>query len=126
MKLNGLFSPPRQSEVRSAESRRPIMERHRQETFFDVNDQPTQNWCWIVEQKFSREMLDAMGRDPTIPAAWEIGKCPSHFRTEARAIERAEGLAQECVYGIKQGLVEFRVVPKYIGYVPAKDESWII
>jgi hypothetical protein len=55
----------------------------------------------------------------------EISSATESFRREASAVARAEELSVEYKRGIELDLIEFRVVPKYIGYVPDQDEAWI-
>jgi hypothetical protein len=101
------------------------MPRKIQETFFNAGEMPEKNWAYVVEVWYHRDMLDALGRDPRERPEWETAKRPNHFRTEAGAVARAEVLTREFKRPIQLGLVEFRVVPKYIGYVPPADERWI-
>lgn len=101
------------------------MPRKTQETFFDAGEMPEENWAYVVEVWYHRDMLDALGRDPRDRPEWETVKRPNHFRTEASAVTRAEELALEFKRAAELKLVEFRVSPKYVGYVPPKDESWI-
>lgn len=97
----------------------------KQGTFFNPNDQPEENWAYVVEQKFARELADAMGRDPRDPLEWESVKRPNHFRLEANAVARVEELMKEFVWACKLKMIEFRWTPKYVGYVPPEDEAWI-
>ena len=96
------------------------------QTFFDVNYMPEENWAYVVEVRWSRDMLDALGRDPRSEPEWETVKRPNHFRLEKNAVKRAEELAREFSRGLAMKLVELRVSPKYIGYVPPEDERWIV
>lgn len=90
----------------------------RQDTFFDSNEMPENEWAWIVEKKFIF---------PALPGEceWRIVPRPNHFRKESDAVKRAEDLNGEFHRAYELKLVEFRVVPKYIGYVPGEDETWI-
>ena len=98
----------------------------KQQTLFDPNEMPPENWAWVVELKFDRGMLDAMGRDPREPIVWETVKRPNHFRVEANAVARVQELMKEFSRGVEMGLVQFRFEPKYVGYVPPEDETWIV
>lgn len=53
--------------------------------------------------------------------SWEIDTRPAHFRREADAVERCEARRKE----IESPLLEFRVVPKWLGFIPDADEVWI-
>lgn len=97
-----------------------------QQFLIDPNDQPEENWAYVVEQKLGRDLADAMGRDPREELDWETVKRPNHFRLEANAVARAEDLVKEFAWGVKFNQIIFRVSPKYVGYVPPADESWII
>jgi len=98
-----------------------------QQTLFNPNDQPECNWAYVVELKWTdAAMRDALGRDPRSPVEWETAKRPNHFRLESNAVLRAEALVREFKRAVEMRLVEFRVVPKYVGYVPPQDESWIV
>ena len=98
----------------------------RQDTFFNPKDQPEEFWAYVVEAWYCRDMLDAMGRDPRERPEWETVPRPNHFRLEANAVKRAEALALEFKRAMELKLLELRVVPKYIGYFPPNDESWIV
>ena len=95
----------------------------RQETFFDSDDMPTRNWAYIVERKVCQSVAEfTLSGNPD---EWQLVPRPNHFRTEANAIARAEELSVEFARAVKLKLVVFRVSPKYVGYVPPKDEGWI-
>lgn len=98
-----------------------------QTTFFNPNEQPPEHWAWIVEVFYSREMMDGLGRDPQEPPRWECFPLrPNHFRREDVAHERRLGLIEEYKHYITLGIIDFRVSPKYIGYIPPEDEVWIV
>jgi hypothetical protein len=94
----------------------------KQETFFDAHMMPEENWAYIVERKFLPPMLDM---NPSCLPDWVLHSKPNHYRSEASARLRMDNLKIEFNDAIKFGLIEFRVVPKYIGYVPPEDEVWI-
>ena len=60
-----------------------------------------------------------------MPDTWTTVRRPNHFRKEADAVKRCEELAVAFKRAMELKLVEFRAVPKYVGYVPPEDESWI-
>jgi hypothetical protein len=96
----------------------------RQDTFFDSQDQPPQNWAWIILWR-----IKDFG--PTLDAAGEWCEWatdpdrPNHFRSQAGAEQKIAKRIIELARKIKLGLVELKIEPKYIGYVPGKDETWI-
>jgi hypothetical protein len=102
-----------------------VSERKIQQTLFDSREMPTENWAWVVEFQYNREMMDANGRDPREPLHWESVPRPNHFRLETNAVKRVQELSVEYAKYIKMGLVQFRFEPKYVGYVPPEDETWI-
>jgi hypothetical protein len=95
----------------------------RQESFFDVNDQPTENWAWVVLYRIRQY-------GPTIPdGIWmdwtNIMQRPNHFRSRLGAERRIAQVVLENKQNVKAGLIQYKIEPKYIGYVPSKDEAWI-
>jgi hypothetical protein len=95
----------------------------RQLTFFDANEMPEQNWAYVVERKMCQYAADFTLEG--MPDTWETVPRPNHFRKEENAVARAEELAVQFKRAVTLKLVEFRVSPKYVGYVPPKDEVWI-
>lgn len=96
----------------------------RQDVFFDSQDQPPEKWAWVVLYRLKDfgPKLDAEGEW----SEWATANPrPNHFRSRWGAETRIAGLILEHERKIRLGLVEFKVEPKYIGYVPGKDESWI-
>lgn len=71
-------------------------------------------WCYVVQHR----IVHLSGWEP-----WESDTKPAHFRREADAIERMTARRRE----IDSPLIEFRVAPKWLGYVPDADadEKWI-
>lgn len=73
-------------------------------------------WCAVVECR----MNDGIWSDWV--SDWEH---PSHFRSESSAWARLEARQIVEKVKIRLGILEFRVIPKYLGYVPGRDETWI-
>jgi len=96
-----------------------------QQTLFNPNDQPEENWAYVVERRF---LVGAVGTNDAFDGTcghWYTVPRPNHFRLEANAVLRAHELMTEFKRAWELKLVEFRVVPKYVGYVPPADEVWI-
>lgn len=70
-------------------------------------------WCYVVQHRVA---VAEGGWEK-----WESDTRPSHFRTEAGAIERMQQRRCE----MDTPLIEFRVAPKWLGYIPDGDEQWI-
>lgn len=80
-------------------------------------------WCFVVQHRVAK----AEGGWE----AWESDTRPAHFRRETDAIVRCRARETEmnmiggpCRLG-QAPLLEFRVAPKWLGYVPDADEKWI-
>ena len=71
-------------------------------------------WCYVVQHRVAKA---EGGWEP-----WESDTRPAHFRTEEGATERCEARRRE----IESPLLQFRVAPKWLGYVPDGDEKWIL
>jgi hypothetical protein len=70
-------------------------------------------WCYVVQYRVA-----------TAEGGWEewsSDRPPSHFRTEAGAKERLAARMKE----FDTPLLELRVTPKWLGYIPDADEKWI-
>jgi hypothetical protein len=92
----------------------------RQTTFFLDNTMPDENWGWVVEFRYlDPEIGDGKGE-------WECPPRPNHFRLEANAAARVVELSNQFKDAIRLKMVEFRFQPKYLGYVPPEDETWIV
>ena len=91
-----------------------------QNAFFSIHEMPEQNWAYAIECRLGDQ-------GPIEAAEWMLyrtgGVC--HFRSEAGALERLQELNDDNCRSIALKVIEFRVVPKYVGYVPDKDEAWI-
>lgn len=105
---------------------------HRQKTFFTAEDFPAQNWAWVLEYRYANLDHDGVRLDPAPFSEWRTflrssnpkDKKPSHFMNELRAHTVLQECQAQFERKIQMGLVEFRVEPKYIGYVP-ENEAWI-
>ena len=79
------------------------------------------NWCYVVMYRASVNEL--------IPDSWSQWVTdfvrPNHFRSIEDAYGRMSYRINEEDRKVKLGLLEFKVEPKYLGFVPAKDEAWI-
>ena len=96
------------------------MSDRQQETFFDSPLMPEEFWCWTVEWRFLPPEKDGEG------GKWHLVMRPNHFRQERNAVSRGEALMEEFKAAARLKMLEIRVVPKYIGYVPPADETWIV
>lgn len=104
-------------------------QRPSQARLFNTNEQPTRHWCFFVEYRIQEIVqappeykVDVLG----FMGDWGVVVRPNHFRTEEGAAARVEELKAENKRPVSLGLIEFRVVPKYLGYVPDDDEAWIV
>ena len=70
-------------------------------------------WCYVVQHRVAKA---EGGWEP-----WESDTRPAHFRRESDAVERCDQRRKE----IESPLWEFRVAPKWLGYIPDADEVWI-
>jgi len=70
-------------------------------------------WCYVVQHRVAKA---EGGWEP-----WESDTRPAHFRREADAVERCEARCRE----MASTFIEFRVAPKWLGYIPDADEQWI-
>lgn len=70
-------------------------------------------WCFVVQHRVAKA---EGGWEP-----WESDTKPAHFRRESDAVERCDQRRKE----IESPLLEFRVAPKWLGYIPDADEVWI-
>jgi len=95
-----------------------------QEEFEDVTLGLRQgvHWCYVVMYRVSVNEL--------IPDSWSQWVTdfvrPNHFRTADAAYERMKYRINEEQRKVDLGLMQFKVEPKYLGFVPAKDEAWIV
>ena len=92
----------------------------RQDVFFDIKEQQECNWGYAIECRLALDI-------PMEDAAWQLFKTMGvcHFRTEAEAEANVKTLNEVYKRQIELGLIEFRAVLKYLGYVPESDEAWI-
>lgn len=94
-----------------------------QDTFEDVDRglQQGPHWCYVV-------MVRVYGNE-LIPDYWSQWitdfKRPNHFREYEAAVARMIHRRHEEHRKFVLGLIEFKVEPKYLGFVPAEDEAWI-
>lgn len=101
---------------------------HRQKTFFSADDFPAQNWGWVLEVRYANLDYDGVRLDPEPFGKW--GTYPpqpgevSHFRNELRAHAALQERQKLHERKMQMGLLELRVEPKYLGYVP-ENEAWI-
>lgn len=95
--------------------------RPRQQQLFATNEMPESHWGWVVDYRL-RCML---GDDLSTWSEWGCAPRPNHFRSEAGAKARVAEMMEEYGQGFRLSLLEIRVVPKYLGYVPPPDEAWI-
>lgn len=85
-------------------------------------------WAWVVE---IRARISGNVADPLLEGEWTDWVPhwlkPNHFRSQLGAKDRYALLMSEKDFArkIELGLLECRVMPKYIGCIPDKDETWI-
>lgn len=101
---------------------------HRQKTFFSADDYPAQNWAWVLQVRYVNLEYDGVKIDPNEFSEWKTyphqpGEV-SHFRNELRAHAALAERIKLHERKIHLRLLELRVEPKYIGYVP-ENEAWI-
>lgn len=97
----------------------------RQESLFDANDQPPENWAWVVLFRivsYGPSYDQPAGEWSDWSPDWDR---PNHFRSREGAERKIAKRALELEREIKLGIIELKIEPKYIGYVPGKDEAWI-
>lgn len=70
-------------------------------------------WCYVVQYRVARA---EGGWEP-----WASDRPPSHFRREADAHERMRAREKD----FDTPLLQLRVAPKWLGYIPDADEVWI-
>ncbi len=91
----------------------------------DPWDKPPSHWCWVVTV---RMWFDGFELSPDAASQWSdwttIGS-PSHFRSETGAAIRKRFLEDRDAIVRTPRRKEFRVEPKYLGYIPGEDEKWI-
>jgi hypothetical protein len=88
----------------------------RQTEIFTMTDwagEKDEFWCYVVQHRVA---LAEGGWEP-----WESDTRPAHFRREADAVARCQSRRRE----VESPLLEFRVAPKWLGYIPDADEKWI-
>ncbi len=101
------------------------MENLKQATFFSAEDYKSENWCWIVEIRYENQEYGVhIAAAPWSEWCIHPGR-PNHYRSELRAHEVLQTLQAQYKRKIELGLVELRVEPKYIGYIPGSGETWI-
>jgi len=81
---------------------------------------PEEFWCWTVEWRFLP--LEKDGEE----GKWHLVRRPNHFRQEGDAVSQGQALREEFKDAVRLKMLEIRVVPKYIAYVPSDDETWIV
>lgn len=91
----------------------------RQDTLFDLHFMPTSHWGWIVEYR-----LLTYDSAP-LWSEWGTAPRPNHFRSEQGANDRVVEMKETHIRPSNLGIIEFRVSPKYLGYIPDSDEAWI-
>lgn len=78
-------------------------------------------YCYVVMVRMSVNEL--------IPDSWSQWQPdwqqPSHFRRREDAHERRIKREADESTKIALGILEYKVEPKYLGFVPDKDEAWI-
>lgn len=78
--------------------------------FFQVDDAPPEYWCWAIY--YLRK---------TGEPEWIVNPIrPNHFRSHDRAMEQVNDLHEV------DPETEYRVMQKYMGYIPDEDETWLI
>jgi hypothetical protein len=98
--------------------------RPRGKTLFDIRDMPREKWAYCVER---RRLWTATGSDGEETRVWRdyhrpVDKRPYGFLTRAAALRRMMDLMREDRHNIADGLVEYRVSPQYLGYLPDGEE----
>jgi hypothetical protein len=102
--------------------------RPRAKTLFDTADMPRDKWCYMVEcrRKMTVHALDELG-NPVEDIVWAdfhpMKPIPRGFGDEASALRRMIAQMREDRYNMGLGIVEYRVVPHYLGYKP-DSEAW--
>jgi hypothetical protein len=109
---------------------RDFHSRPRQAVFFNDKEMPSENWCWTVESRHWLEGWDiSQGTfmHEGVWGHWLPIRGVSHFRTEELAEKMMSVLRGNLAqyFPERVGKIEYRVAPKYIGYVPSEDEVWI-
>jgi len=75
-------------------------------------------WVWRVSIRFWMD-------DVTEWSDWTADfEFPNHFRTWENARDRMNARMKRETKKIELGILEFRLDPKYIGYIPG-EESWL-
>lgn len=96
----------------------------RQDMWFETElAMVSEHWAWAIEIRTSLG-LHPVALECGSPgwSDWTIDwEHPYYFRSETGA---KTGIRQRAERR-KSGLLEFRIQPKYIGFVPGKDETWI-
>jgi hypothetical protein len=101
--------------------------RKQQELLFNTSEHPEKHWCWAIEFRLSyfRNTV-AHPEGEYLWGDWGAVVRPNHYRKESAARARVEELKAEHVRPRHLDVVEFRIEPKYLGYIPDMDEAWIV
>ena len=103
--------------------------RPRSKSLFDISAKPRERWCWMVESRRLLPVPMSYG-EATETEVWgdwsdwnKLKSTPYGFGDRVSALRRQVSVMRSDEHNIQQGIVEYRVRPHYLGYIPS-DEPW--
>lgn len=112
-----------QSVVKTTPTARP-----RAKNLFDTREMPRDQWAWMVEARRLMRLKNFDGGVEKTVDIWGDFKKnqrdpPYGFGDRVSALRRMVSVMKTDAHNVGLGLVEYRVVPHYLGYRPV-DEPW--